>query len=45
MKALIQRVMNAKVTVNDEVISSIGQGICVFIGISNNDSKKDMEYM
>ncbi|PZC76901.1 hypothetical protein B5X24_HaOG204040 [Helicoverpa armigera] len=45
MKALIQRVMNAKVTVNDEVISSIGQGICVFIGISNSDSKKDMEYI
>ncbi|KAF9416318.1 hypothetical protein HW555_006272 [Spodoptera exigua] len=45
MKALIQRVMNAKVTVNDEVISSIGQGICVFIGISNTDSKKDMEYI
>lgn len=32
-------------TVNDEVISSIGQGICVFIGISSSDSKKDMEYM
>ncbi|XP_035453064.2 D-aminoacyl-tRNA deacylase [Spodoptera frugiperda] len=45
MKALIQRVMNAKVTVNDEVISSIGQGMCVFIGISNTDSKKDMEYI
>ncbi|CAB3233580.1 unnamed protein product [Arctia plantaginis] len=45
MKALIQRVMNAKVTVNGEVISSIEQGICVFIGICANDTKKDMEYI
>ncbi|CAH0731937.1 unnamed protein product, partial [Brenthis ino] len=43
MKAVIQRVMNAKVTVNGEVISSIGQGACVFIGICNNDNEKDME--
>ncbi|XP_026315788.1 D-aminoacyl-tRNA deacylase [Hyposmocoma kahamanoa] len=45
MKALIQRVINAKVTVNDEVVSSIGQGVCVFVGISNNDTTKDMEHI
>ncbi|CAK1545677.1 unnamed protein product [Leptosia nina] len=45
MKALIQRVMQANVTVNGEMISSIGQGLCVFIGISNTDTVKDMEYM
>ncbi|CAH2095263.1 unnamed protein product [Euphydryas editha] len=45
MKALIQRVMNAKVTVNGEIVSSIGQGACIFIGICNNDNVKDMEYM
>ncbi len=33
------------VTVNDEVISSIGQGLCVLIGISRNDTIKDTEYM
>ncbi|XP_045504111.1 D-aminoacyl-tRNA deacylase [Colias croceus] len=45
MKALIQRVMNANVTVNGELISNIGQGLCVFIGITHNDTPKDMEYM
>ncbi|KPI94246.1 D-tyrosyl-tRNA(Tyr) deacylase 1 [Papilio xuthus] len=45
MKALIQRVKNAKVTVNDEVISSIEQGACVLIGICSSDTIKDMEYI
>ncbi|XP_053615730.1 D-aminoacyl-tRNA deacylase 1 [Plodia interpunctella] len=45
MKALIQRVMNASVTVNGEIISSIEQGVCVLIGICNNDTVKDMEYI
>ncbi|XP_038207240.1 D-aminoacyl-tRNA deacylase [Zerene cesonia] len=45
MKALIQRVINANVTVNGELISNIGQGLCVFIGISHNDTPKDMEFM
>ncbi|XP_013186100.2 D-aminoacyl-tRNA deacylase 1 [Amyelois transitella] len=45
MKALIQRVMNANVTVNSEPISSIGQGLCVLIGICNGDTVKDMEYI
>ncbi|XP_013139544.1 PREDICTED: D-tyrosyl-tRNA(Tyr) deacylase 1 [Papilio polytes] len=45
MKALIQRVKNAKVTVNDEVISSIEQGACILIGICSSDTIKDMEYI
>ena len=34
-----------KYLVDNEVISSIGKGLCVLIGISKNDSKKDMDYM
>ncbi|XP_061728834.1 D-aminoacyl-tRNA deacylase 1 isoform X2 [Cydia pomonella] len=45
MKALIQRVMKAKVTVNGEVVSNIEQGLCVLIGISKNDNLMDMEYI
>ncbi|XP_045779249.1 D-aminoacyl-tRNA deacylase isoform X1 [Maniola jurtina] len=45
MKAIIQRVMNAKVSVNGEIVSSIGQGALVFIGICSTDNAKDMEYM
>lgn len=32
-------------TVNDELISSIGKGLCVLVGISRDDTKEDMEYM
>lgn len=45
MKAVIQRVTTAKVTVNDELISSIGKGLCVLIGISVNDTDKDLDYI
>ena len=27
------------------VISSIGRGLCVLIGVSRNDTAKEMEYM
>ncbi|KDR16783.1 D-tyrosyl-tRNA(Tyr) deacylase 1 [Zootermopsis nevadensis] len=45
MKAVVQRVIKANVTVEGEVISSIGKGLCVLIGISKDDTKKDMEYI
>ncbi|XP_041063193.1 D-aminoacyl-tRNA deacylase 1 isoform X2 [Carcharodon carcharias] len=45
MKAIIQRVAKASVTVGEEQISSIGRGICVLLGISVEDTQKDMEYM
>lgn len=45
MRAVVQRCTNATVSVNNEVISSIGQGICVLIGISKKDTKKDMDYI
>ncbi|XP_065205866.1 D-aminoacyl-tRNA deacylase 1 isoform X2 [Planococcus citri] len=45
MKALIQRVANASVTVNEEVISSINRGLCVLIGIHRDDKESDIEFM
>ncbi|XP_069788447.1 D-aminoacyl-tRNA deacylase 1 isoform X3 [Narcine bancroftii] len=45
MKAIIQRVAKASVTVGEEQISSIGRGLCVLLGISVEDTQKDMEYM
>lgn len=45
MRAIIQRVTKASVSVNGEVISSIGQGLCVLIGISRKDGPKDAEYI
>ncbi|XP_065149836.1 D-aminoacyl-tRNA deacylase 1 [Paramisgurnus dabryanus] len=45
MKAIIQRVTKASVTVGEQQISSIGRGICVLFGISVEDTQKDVEYM
>ncbi|XP_039258640.1 D-aminoacyl-tRNA deacylase 1-like [Styela clava] len=43
MKAIIQRVMKASVTVGDETVSSIGSGVCVLLGISRYDTVKEMD--
>ncbi|XP_008420595.1 D-aminoacyl-tRNA deacylase 1 [Poecilia reticulata] len=45
MRAIIQRVTKASVTVGEEQVSSIGRGICVLLGISADDTQKDAEYM
>ncbi len=38
MKAVIQRVSSASVTVDGEVVSSIGRGLCVLVGIHRDDT-------
>lgn len=45
MKAIIQRVSKASVSVDGEVISSIGNGLCVLIGIKRDDGATDMKYI
>ncbi|XP_035737821.1 D-aminoacyl-tRNA deacylase-like isoform X3 [Vespa mandarinia] len=45
MKAVIQRVTSASVTVDNKVISSIGNGLCVLIGITRGDTLADIKYM
>ncbi|XP_066970486.1 D-aminoacyl-tRNA deacylase 1 [Macrobrachium rosenbergii] len=45
MRAVIQRVQRASVTVGGELVSSIGRGLCVLIGIHKNDTPADMEYI
>lgn len=42
MKALIQRVDHAEVSVGREVVGSIGAGLCVFIGVVAEDTEKDI---
>jgi len=32
-------------TVDGSVISSIGRGLCILVGVSRNDTAKEMEYM
>jgi len=45
MKAVIQRVISASVSVDGSVVSSIGRGICVLIGLSRDDTDKEIEYI
>ena len=45
MKFVIQRVKNASCTVDNEVIGSIDKGFCVFIGVSNEDTKEIADKM
>ncbi|XP_030003266.1 D-aminoacyl-tRNA deacylase 1 [Sphaeramia orbicularis] len=45
MKAIIQRVTKATVTVGEEQISSVGRGLCVLLGISVEDTQRDVDYI
>ncbi|XP_070844978.1 D-aminoacyl-tRNA deacylase 1 [Chaetodon trifascialis] len=45
MKAIVQRVTKASVTVGEEQISSIGRGLCVLLGISVEDTQRDADYI
>ena len=45
VKALIQRVSRAQVTVGGEVIGRIDAGLVVFIGVAAGDEKADTDYL
>ena len=45
MRAVIQRVSRARVTVNGEVTGEIGPGFLVLLGVSNRDGEKDADYL
>lgn len=45
MKALVQRVSRASVSVNDKVVGEIGSGLVVFLGVAQGDSKEDATYL
>ncbi len=45
MKALIQRVSRASVMVDGKVMGNIGGGLVVLVGISREDSEKDIDYL
>ena len=45
MRVLIQRVKEASVTVDNEVISLINNGLLVFIGITDEDNREDILWL
>lgn len=45
MRAVVQRVKKAKVTVEGEIVGEIGMGLMVLLGVGKEDSEKDLEYL
>lgn len=45
MKALIQRVKRASVTIDGELYSEIGNGILIFLGVEKEDDKNKAEWL
>ena len=45
MKALLQRVTGASVSVAGEIVGTIGRGLVVFVGVANEDTEKDAQYL
>ena len=44
MRAVVQRVTQASVTVENETVGAIGSGVMVLVGVSKEDTDKDLKY-
>lgn len=45
MKIIAQRCTEARVTVEDEVVGQIGQGVLLLVGFTEGDSLKEIDYL
>ena len=45
MRAVVQRVKNAKVVVDGSVVGEIGKGVLIFLGVGLEDTTDDADYM
>lgn len=45
MRALIQRVAHASVTIDKERVAEIGKGLLVFVGVATEDTEEDVDYL
>ena len=45
MRAVVQKVTSSKVTVDEEVVGQIGSGLLVLLGVTHDDTSKDVDYM
>ncbi|MGE5207535.1 MAG: D-aminoacyl-tRNA deacylase [Chlamydiota bacterium] len=45
MRAVVQRVSRARVTINGQVVGEIGAGLLVLLGVGQNDTEADADYL
>ena len=45
MRAVVQRVTHAKVTVDEKIVGEIGKGLVVLLGIARDDTERDATYL
>ena len=45
MKALVQRVKSAKLTVDEKLISEINKGLVCYLGIGKGDTEKESKWL
>jgi D-aminoacyl-tRNA deacylase len=45
MRAVVQRVTRASVTIDEEIVGEIGNGLVVLLGIAPDDTKQDADYV
>ena len=45
MRAVVQRVTRARVTVEDRVVGEIESGLLILLGVTHDDTKEDAEYL
>ena len=45
MRAVVQRVTRARVTVDEEIVGEIGNGLVVLLGVAHDDTKQDADYL
>ncbi|WP_025273975.1 D-aminoacyl-tRNA deacylase [Haloglycomyces albus] len=45
MKAVVQTVSQARVTVDDAVVGAIDEGLLVLLGVTHTDSRAEVEWM
>ena len=45
MRAVVQRVTRAKVTVEEQIVGEIGNGLVVLLGVAQDDTKVDADYL
>ena len=45
MRAVVQRVKSASVNVDGELVSEIGAGVLIFLGVAHEDTTTELEYI